>query len=149
MIASVIPKARLTVAEHIAYQPLSREPDCVSDQPFCRLLKEDGQLWKRIGLVVGPDWKPLPLGWIEDDGLEVAHLLVRNDEGHFLQLQPSQEERAAVNAIEIHLAVNRPDDDHWYARVPVHESVRITPVGKHFIRANCTFAKASIIAVPG
>jgi hypothetical protein len=141
-----VPKARLTVSEHISYQPLNIAGQDVSPPPFCQLLTTEEQVWRRI-VVVTSEWTPVPLGWL--DGQPVSMIILKNEEGQFFQVQPTQEERDAAAARIIEVGVEYDGKIHPFTIVRPHMNARFEPVGPIHIRCQTDHAKVNIIGVPG
>ena len=139
----------LTVVETVYHQPAGEEPTAVSVQ-YVRPLETQEQPYVRK-IRVGEQWQPLDLGWIEQPGM----IWLTNDEGRGLQVNPTPEERAAIEAKVICLVTKvvnagvlagilAEDDFSW--EVPPGESFRGRPTcaKRVWLRCRSGTAKATI-----
>lgn len=78
---------RITVVSQTYYQRLGKNPIQVESR-FSRGVSSGQQLYQREE-EVGENWVPLDLGWIT----KVGFLEIANNEGRFLQVIPTEEER--------------------------------------------------------
>lgn len=83
-------KDRLVVVESVYHQPVGKEAKLIASR-FSRELSSDEQPYQRE-LKASERWEPLDNGWIDKAGM----LVIRNNEGQFLQTQPTEEERQEV-----------------------------------------------------
>ena len=142
----MLPKARLMVNAAVAHQVLGKAPEDLSPPPHVRTLDGDEQVWRRE-CVVGPEWQPLPLGWLE--GQQVGLLVVTNEEGKFTQVQPAAEERAAALARVVELGVLAGPVPAPVTLVRPLTSVMLEPLLPVWARCRTDKAKITVTAVPG
>ena len=81
------PKGEMTVVEQVYYQVSGGQPRLVESR-FSRKLESDEQPYERH-LKVGVEGAPLDCGWIE----KASQLVITNEEGRNLQVNPTDEER--------------------------------------------------------
>ena len=136
--------SRLTVVEQVYYQREDSDLQC-TENGFSRDLDTDEQQYVRGPMGVGEKWEKLDTGWVE----EVAMIVVRNNEGEGLKLQPTEEEKeeSAKKIIELSL-----DSDIrggvWL--VPPGESFRGYPSNSSIVYIRCQYGetKFTITAIP-
>lgn len=136
-----LPYARLTVVKFIAYQPLVKTPENLSPESYTHNLYSDEQIWRRE-FKVGPEWMPLPLGWLE--GQPISLIILHNNEGRFTQLIPTPEERADAMARIVEVGVGETP----FTVVRPLQSRDFEPVGPINVRCRTSSAKLTITAVP-
>lgn len=131
--------ARLTVVEHVYYQPREGGPTQVSSR-FARPCEEDEQSFSRF-FNVGEEWVPLELAWIERAG----QIALANTEGKFT-LIPSSEERREVEGRVIEVGA-------WdflatriapFLLIRPGESARFEPADAKHIRLRCRRGEARV-----
>ena len=94
-------KPRITVVETLYHQGVLGEiPTTVTSQ-FSRELESDEQPYQRR-CKVGEDPQPLDMGWIEG----VGEIHIQNEEGRFLQIQPTPEEQANIAKKKLRLGLD-------------------------------------------
>ena len=95
-------KDRITVREMIYHQQAGEQPTG-TETKFSHELESHEQPYQRR-LSVGEDWIPLDHGWIEEASL----LSIFNEEGKFLQVNPTDEERAeaAKKVLQVSPTIN-------------------------------------------
>lgn len=84
-------KPRITVLETLYHQGVLGEKPTTVECQFERKLESDEQPYQRRSKV-GEDPQPLDVGWIE----EVGEIHIQNEEGRFLQRQPTDEEKVEI-----------------------------------------------------
>lgn len=139
-------KDRVTVKETVYHQQHGRNPQVIESK-FCHDLETTEQLYERH-LQVTEEWQPLDCGWLKD---KVGMLIIQNDEGQFLSVNPSEEERlaAAKKTVEIkydryrpkHIAVN---DFYSCWLIPPGESMRARPSHASGLSIRCQSGVAEI-----
>ena len=95
------PQDILTVTETIYHQSWGEGPTSVNSA-FTRELSIQEQPYSRK-IKIGETWQPLDLGWFSDRPNDVGMIQLVNEEGHFEQTQPTDEERAEAAAKVIEL----------------------------------------------
>jgi hypothetical protein len=143
----MIPKARLTINSWIAHQPLATRGEDLSPPAFSRMLETDEQVWRRE-IPIGPDWEPIPLGWLADK--PIALITIHNREGRFTQLQPTPEERAAATARIVEVGVVHKDVLVPFSQCRPLESCMFEPLAgrQYFLRCKTDGAKVTVVGVP-
>lgn len=111
-------------------------PNC-----FTRILKSDDARFIRPDLKVGEEWKEVNTGWVEDVGL----LVIVNNEGKFLKVNPTAEEQKAISERVVEITCNVACAD-WL--IPAGESFMGSPAGKVFVRCRKGTAKVTVMAYP-
>lgn len=97
------PEGRLVIVERLAFRQGAEQPvgyDLQSSQP---ITSEQKPYTRQIK--VGPDWMPLDPGWLIDEQDETSLITLRNDEGKFLAVNPTKEERKRVDLLWIIIGV--------------------------------------------
>lgn len=141
------PKARIVVKDLIYHQVHGEQPTVMELPGFTRALKTDEQLWSRKQ-TVGPEWTALDIGWFKDQ--PCGMLVIENLEGHFLQTQPTDEERAAVEVKVVELCLSGigigDDGSAPMADVllPVRETCRFQPNDLRLIGLRCPTGPAKV-----
>jgi hypothetical protein len=146
----------LTIVEQVSYTSKDNGETGTAYQ-FDRRLKTDDQVYKRINVKAGADWKPLDFGWLldEDEGkFNVGLLVVKNEEGKF-RTNPSAEERAEMEERILEVCLkNLDDDDEREIATPdlivhVGESCRFAPAHcSIWIRCRKGEARYTVTAFP-
>jgi hypothetical protein len=126
---------RLTVTEGI-YHMGHDVPTSGTYATFSRQLEGNDQPYIRR-LTVGRDWQPVDFGWI---GERVGMLSISNEEGKFLQRNPTEEEKKALAAMVIEVTVS--GDADWL--ILPGETMRGTPAKKN-IRVRCQGGDAKVV----
>lgn len=85
------PPSRVTVVEQVYHQILNGQPHLVESR-FSRDLESDEQAYERR-LKVGEAGVPLDCGWVT----KASQLLIINEEGRNLQVNPTDEERKKLS----------------------------------------------------
>ncbi len=163
------PSGRLVVVERLAFRQGNQQPVgwnweetapvSSQDKPYSRQLK------------VGPQWVPLDYGWlVREDGTVSPLCLVtlKNDEGKFEAVLPTQDERDRVASLVVELAVmppslsdNKPRTMHSpkllqvvpvvFSDIPPGRSCRISnpPEGTLVVRCVTGLARLTQTLFPG
>ena len=136
----------ITVVEQIYHQPAGEEPTAYHHS-FVRKLSVQEQPYSRK-IKVGEGWQPLDLGWFADKPDAIGMVQIINDEGHFLQTQPTDEERAAAAAKVIEMRGSFVDKMVWL--IPPGEAQRSSPAcpGDLWIRCQSGVAQATVNVFP-
>lgn len=85
-------KGNITIVERIYHRIVGENP-IVEDTTFSKELQTDEQVYQRR-CRVSETPEPLDLGWFQDKPQDVGYIRITNDEGKFLQVQPTEEEKA-------------------------------------------------------
>jgi len=132
---------RITVIDRVYHQRLGEEAQefpCT----FSRELETTEQPYTRQ-LVATEEWKPLDHGWIERVGM----LIVVNQEGRFLQTNPSKEQKdeAAKKILELQY-----EGSAWSWLIPPGESFRGMPgdITNLLIRSRSGTIKFTVHVLP-
>jgi hypothetical protein len=141
------PKARLTVVEQVYHQLPGENPTRIESK-FYQALDIAEQLYHRR-MKATERWQKIDCGWIQ----EVSEVCIHNDEGRFLVVQPSDEERAeaARKVLEVSFGDYGPDPPSgpvWLVRPG--QSMRGCPseFQRLCIRSQCGEARCSIYLIP-
>ena len=128
-------KDRLTVRETVYHHPFGHNPQVIETR-FSHELETTEQLYERH-LQVTKEWQPLDCGWLEDN---VGMLIIQNDEGQFLYVNPTDEEREA--AAKKTVEVSYKDEQGWL--IPPGESMRARPSHASELAIRCQSGVAEI-----
>lgn len=136
------PKDRLTVVETLSHETTGGEPTGIWTG-FSRTLITEEQVWERRDKVA-EEWIPLDCGWFK--GAKCSQLLIRNEEGTNLTVNPSVFEQALIKSKIIEVCF-RASETPLKADCLIHpgESLRVMPSELNAIRLRCGGGKASII----
>jgi len=141
----------LTVVEMVHHRRVDGTGDTVESR-FSRLLETHEQLYQRH-LTIGTEWERLDLGWLDKAGISM--LVLTNNEGKNLLVNPSDEEQAAIaeRVVEIGYSLDKgPDLDPcpgtWL--IPSKESFRGFPSRPDLLMARCERgpAKCTLTLIP-
>lgn len=122
-------KDRLAVVETAYHQQFGKQPHSIETR-FSRQLSTQNQLYERQ-LVATEEWYPLDCGWLESTGM----MVLVNNEGKFLQVQPTDEEREAAERKV--LEVSYQDAPHNVWLILPRESMRAQPGDVRKLRIRC------------
>jgi len=111
-------KPRLTVVDNLYYQVPGDEPEHFQ-ATFSRTLESDEQPYTRK-ISVGPEWRLLDFGWIDEPGLFIL------DNRGLPRMQFIQEKQPDPESLAV-LVRPRGVSGHFSWRVPVGESARFSP----------------------
>lgn len=133
---------RLTVVEYVYHQQMGREASMFESR-FSRALGDHEQPYERQ-VTVGEDWQSLDCGWVERVGM----LVLRNEEGRHMQLNPTAEERRAIAGRVVEI---RTKDQPAAWLVHPGESLRACPADAAGLEVRCQAgeARVTIHAIPG
>lgn len=92
---------RITVVDKFYFEPAGGKSR-LFETKFWHDLKSIEQLWER-SCIGNETWKQLDLGWL--NGQPVGMIVIENNEGKFYDKNPTPEERLAVAARVLHLAI--------------------------------------------
>lgn len=152
--AKPIQKAIFGVQEMVYYRPVQGEAKEVvpaREGYFTRVLDSVEQPYTR-SYYIGEKWEALKLGWIADEGLDVAQLVILNLEGSFTQAIPTKEARdeAAKKVIEIGTHDIASGFILTFSKIPIQESARFMPHSWKQIRVRCLAGqcKITVAAIP-
>ncbi len=139
-------KARLTVVSHVYHQPADSSP---SDTPvqYSQAIESEEEPWRRW-FNAREEWQPLQCGWVEQASL----LILCNDEGKWLQRNPTAEERAAVEAKVVELGIGDDpggpviiEDTLPFAEVHPGRGCQFTPTAASRIYVRCRRGNARCV----
>ena len=133
-------KDRLTVRETVYHHPFGHNPQAIETR-FSHELETTEQLYERH-LQVTEEWQPLDCGWLKD---KVGMLVIQNDEGHFLYVNPTDEEREAAANRTVEVAYKKPEQscsNCWL--IPPGESMRARPSHASELAIRCQSGVAEI-----
>lgn len=134
--------ARITVVETVYHQPPDAQPATVAASRFGRALAHGADRRPDSYLMaVGADWTPLDCGRVPDCGL----LVLVNEEGRFVAVQPTPAERAAAEAKVAEVGVGGVP----FALLRPGESCRFEPAAAVELRCRAGSARVSVHLVPG
>jgi len=133
-------KARVTVVEHV-YHQLPDEQPLEIEARFSRYLDSDEQLYTRR-LKLSTEWELLDTGWVH----KPSTIVLRNEEGKFTQVKPTDEERAEATKHVVEVRVGDEGEAQWY--VPCGESFRGSPSRPVYVRSRVPHTRATIWAIP-
>lgn len=136
------PKSRITVVEQVYHQVSGDQPHLVESK-FSRELESDEQPYERH-LKVGEEPELLDCGWVK----KASQLLIINEEGRFLQTQPTEAEREELQLKVLEVYFGKLSIDSWI--VPPGESMRACPsslVGV-YLRSRSGILRLTLHALP-
>lgn len=136
------PVARLTVLDTIYHQAVGAEP-VTHETNFSRMLASDEQPYVRRVTAVA-EWKLLDCGWVEPSMVKLE-----NTAGQQLQVNPTREERRAIDETIVDVGVYHAGAYVTVARLLPGESLRFSPVGEIFFRCQSGECKCNLSAWPG
>lgn len=118
-------RSKLTVVETVYHQGANRQPTS-TDSRYSRYLETDDQPYSRT-VTLDEAWKVLDIGWFaERQPLRVRLLVIQNEEGKYLAIQPTDLERLALKEKVVEVSVGGISAD-W--EVLPGESLRGSPSG--------------------
>lgn len=134
-------KDRLTVVEQVYHQPADEQPDGFESKFSCELHDREQVYQRRTR--VGEERKPVDLGWLN----RVSMLVISNETGKNLQVQPSKEEKKEMD--EKVLEVSFDGCEHGWLILPGH-TMRAKPSDISSLRIRCLkgATKYSVVAIP-
>lgn len=128
---SLLTRPRISVVERVYYQVHGEQPTDIEhtsqsygmteEQPFSRRTK------------VGPDWSPLPYGWVAPHNA-LVHIV--NEEGEFTD-NPTEAERARVESLIVHVAFIQDTHAIPAISIPPREGVRFRVLDASLVRLRC------------
>lgn len=136
-------KSRLSVLNTVYHQPAGEQPMAVVGN-YCRWLESDEQPFSRR-LRIGEEWQAIETGWIRHAGLVV----LKNDEGVFDQVQPTEQERMDAQAKVLEVSCSSgPPEAQWLVRPG--ESLPATPASTMRLQIRCRQgqARCTVTAFP-
>jgi hypothetical protein len=138
MLKNVV-NSRFTVIETVYHHSTDTEPTSV-EAKFVRFLRSDDQPYKRK-CKAQEAWSLIDTGWVESPSL----LSIVNEEGRFLQVNPTKEQREAIDAAVLEISFDGATA-HMY--VPPGETFRVSPLVRIHVRSRKGEAKYTVFAVP-
>jgi hypothetical protein len=111
---------RITVIEFVYHKAQDRSP-AVHENRYTRMLASDEQFYSR-STKVGEGWKPLDLGWFEEDPNKIGLMVLVNDEGKKTAANKEEAEDVSKRILELGLKT-----DSVFALLPPGESMRFVP----------------------
>lgn len=128
-------KDRITVVDMLYHQRVDKKIRLIESR-FSRELEISKQPYERE-FEATEEWQPLDCGWLEG---KVGMLAITNDEGRFLEVIPTEEEREAVALKVLEIAYDPGDPNHhipgsWL--VPPGESMRGSPSHAESLEIRC------------
>ena len=145
-------KARLVVVETVTHVPPQGEPTSVG-VGFAQTLETDEAPYRRPSgtFKVGPDWRPLELGWLGEEGAKVSQVVIANIEGTDLQKVPTPEERAATSALVVQIGTETGAGVFPFSVIRPGQSTRFEPYLVELVRVRCLggTARCNLFVVPG
>jgi hypothetical protein len=130
------PSEKITFVETIYHQSGLDNPFAV-DHRCIRVLSGRGEQPYYRKTKVGQDWAKLDFGWLAEKVDNVGLVLVRNLEGVFSSVMPTEEMRATAKGKILELGVGNTDARSTHLLILPNEQFRFTPdVGcNYFIRS--------------
>lgn len=116
-----LPSGTLTVIETVYYRPLGEEATAV-DTRFSQSLVGDEQVYERR-CRASESMEALDLGWFAEKPDSIGYVRIANDEGKFLQVNPTDEQRKESSEKILILSV----DGIAFDRIIPGDSRRISP----------------------
>jgi len=146
------PLVKLTIVETVYFQAPNEDPQQFSNNVLRVLTDveegEDPEQPYVRNLTADKEWTPLDFGWLTDN---VSLFIVRNNEGKFSQVIPTEEMRATSNSKHIELGVyfDETIEETGLVVLP-SETLRATPKpsAKFFVRCLNGKAKFTLQAFP-
>ncbi len=139
-----ISKSRIIVVETVYHQSSGLQPTAVESR-YSHNLKTDEQVYGPRRIVATEEWKPLDVGWVKTASL----LILSNEEGKNLQVNPTQKEREDIASRVVHLAYRGLHGDGTWMIHPGH-SFRGCPnsLRELFIRCQSGQAECFVTVFP-
>jgi len=116
-----LPSGVLTIIETVYHRPLGEEATAVETR-LSRSLSVDEQVYERR-CRVSESLEALDLGWFADHPESIGCIRIANDEGKFLQVNPTDKQREESAAKLLILSV----DGTAFDRIIPGDSRRISP----------------------
>lgn len=146
-LAGAYSRGRLAGVDVVYFQAANQSPQSTECR-FSRMLVSEDLPYTHPLQKVGEDWIPFDLGWLKDCGC--SHLVVRNHEGKFVHVQPTEEQRKQVEARVLQIGVQIGDHVEPIAFIPpsehAGESSRFSPVDITKLRIRCLSGEARFTA---
>jgi hypothetical protein len=108
----ITPSPRITIVSNITHQAPGEEAVSVVPR-FHRNISSDEQPYQRRKSI-GSKPEPLDFGWLKDNA---GLVIIQNDEGSFLQRNPTEEEREEVSGRILSLLLVSGDVHHTLAHI--------------------------------
>lgn len=135
---SPVVKDQITVVETVYHRPAFGGDPFVSDSRFSRELGSFEQVYERKHLQAIEEWKRLDLGWIKSCGM----LILQNEEGRFLQRNPSEEEQVRFRSKVLEVCIGESPDPGRSWLVPAGETIRVVPGSIEHLYLRCRTGRA-------
>lgn len=152
--------SHITIVETVYHHCDGQSPSAPIESRYSRILKTNEQSYGPRRMTISEVWQPIDTGWLgnkrEDLGgetVKVGMLSIHNLEGTQYSVQPSHEERAAMQRRVIEIGFQHDDLIalvHPAILILPGESTRFHPARASQIRVRCRCgqAKLSITAIP-
>ena len=141
-------KARMTVVETVVWSPEDGQPQHF-EPSFSSWLTTDDDPFGPHRLKVGQEWQPLDCGWLKDN---CGQLIIRNDEGRNLTVNPTADERKATSGKIIEVAAEHNSLLIVIALIRPGQSMRAEPMALEYWRLRCPSsqepARATLFCLP-
>ncbi len=141
-------RARLVVIQQFYHQVLNSQPRLIEAR-YSRILGSNEQPYGPRTLTVGEDWTPLELGWMKD--IPIGVLVITNEEGTFLERNPTEKERESSNSKILEVAFYQRLDPLTAALIILPRDCQpLTPLYPDRIRIRCRNGEGryTIIVIP-
>lgn len=139
------PKDRLTVIQTISHETPGGEPVGIWSG-FSRILDTDEQVWERR-YKINSTWTKLDCGWFE--GKQCSQVLIRNETGNDLVVNPTPEQRLEIASKTIEVSFEGDASSlagtNPHCLIPSGESFRAMPVNLDHVYVRCRNSEANII----
>lgn len=134
----------VTVVEYVCFHAYDGQP-IQQETKFFKKIASDEEPYKRK-IRIGEDWEPLDCGWVKEAGV----LVLANEEGKYLQANPTEDEQAALDAkiVEVSFLPDPPPNNCW--EVPPGEAMRGFPGNLKSLYVHCQsgVARCIVFVVP-
>ena len=121
-----LPEGSLTIIDTIYHRVQGENPSEIRNTHFQELTSEEQQPYKRQ-CRVSESGALLDLGWFVDKPSQISYLHLSNDEGKFLTVNPTDEERSAVAAKVLFLSFRKDGRDTPFCQIVPGDSLRLNP----------------------
>lgn len=132
-------KPRLGVVEIVYHQLPDAQPTSRQTR-FFRWLDSAEEPYRRT-LTLRQGWVPLECGWVQSPGL----VFLDNQEGRFLQVQPSESERQEAARRVVEVGLEAAGAVLPFAAVHPGESARFQPADAARLRLRCRHESARVL----
>ena len=117
-----LPAGRITIGDRL-YHQTTGDQAVVAGTSLSVMVESDEQVFHRR-TQVSESTEALGLGWFAEKPEQISYVRIANEEGNFLQVNPTDEEREATAAKVLILSVSGVP----FCRVIPGDSIRLNPI---------------------